>query len=63
MIRINGVETELISRLEDLIEKYQRQDKQIAVIVNDVVIPRKSWPGCTIKDGDEVEIVGFVGGG
>lgn len=34
-----------------------------AVAINGEVVPRSTWPGVSIKDGDVVEVVRAVGGG
>lgn len=41
-----------------------RQDvRQIAVEVNGELVPRDNHQRTQLNDGDEIEIVGFVGGG
>jgi thiazole synthase len=35
----------------------------VAVERNDEVVPRKTWPESTIRDGDRIEVVAFMGGG
>ncbi|HEY7956839.1 MAG TPA: sulfur carrier protein ThiS [Polyangia bacterium] len=36
---------------------------KVAVERNQDVVPRRSWEDCRLADGDELEIVTFVGGG
>jgi sulfur carrier protein len=35
----------------------------VAAAVNGEVIPRRSWPGLLLRDGDQVEVVTAVQGG
>lgn len=35
----------------------------VAAAVNGEVLPRRSWPGTVLRDGDEVEVVTAVQGG
>lgn len=37
--------------------------KRVAVELNGAVVPKKRYTEVTLKDGDAVEIVSFVGGG
>jgi len=38
-------------------------DRRVAVELNRVILARESYEGTALKDGDVLEIVGFVGGG
>ncbi len=35
----------------------------VAAAVNGEVLPRRSWPGTVLRDGDQVEVVTAVQGG
>lgn len=35
----------------------------VAAAVNGEVVPRRSWPGLLLRDGDQVEVVTAVRGG
>jgi sulfur carrier protein len=35
----------------------------VAAAVNGEVVPRRSWPGTLVRDGDQVEVVTAVQGG
>jgi sulfur carrier protein len=35
----------------------------VAAAVNGEVVPRRSWPGTALQDGDQVEVVTAVQGG
>jgi thiamine biosynthesis protein ThiS len=47
----------------DLLVQLKIDGRRVAVEVNLVVIKRDAFAGTVIRDGDEVEIVNFVGGG
>jgi sulfur carrier protein len=36
---------------------------RVAVELNQAIVPRSHWETTTLKDGDQLEIVHFVGGG
>ncbi len=35
----------------------------VATAVNGEVVPRRAWPGTTLRDGDRIEVVTAVQGG
>jgi sulfur carrier protein len=35
----------------------------VAAAVNGEIVPRRSWPGMSLRDGDQVEVVTAVQGG
>lgn len=37
--------------------------QHVAVELNEELLPREQHPGCTLKDGDQLEVVTLVGGG
>ena len=37
--------------------------RRIAVEVNRMVVPRAEYPSTTLRDGDVIEVIHFVGGG
>jgi len=39
------------------------QPSGVAAAVNGEVVPRRAWPGTTLQDGDQVEVVTAVQGG
>ncbi|MBV8359181.1 MAG: sulfur carrier protein ThiS [Deltaproteobacteria bacterium] len=55
---ING-DTHLLA----LIEKLNLRRGRIAIELNQSVIPKAEWAGISLRPGDKVEIVNFVGGG
>jgi thiamine biosynthesis protein ThiS len=62
---VNGgiVELKEGAGLKGLLEGLGLSDKRVAVELNRVILPRESYEGTALKEGDVLEIVGFVGGG
>ncbi len=46
-----------------LIESLGMKSDRVAVELNRDIVPRERWTETTLKDGDRLEIVHFVGGG
>ncbi|MBV8053685.1 MAG: sulfur carrier protein ThiS [Deltaproteobacteria bacterium] len=51
------------THLLTLIEKLNLRRGRIAIELNQSVIPKAEWAGISLRPGDKVEIVNFVGGG
>ena len=51
------------ARLLALIEKLNLRRGRIAIELNQSVIPKAEWSGISLRPGDKIEIVNFVGGG
>jgi sulfur carrier protein len=51
------------TRLVALIEHLNLRGGRIAIELNQSVVPKAEWAGISLKPGDKVEIVNFVGGG
>jgi sulfur carrier protein len=51
------------ARLLALIEKLNLRRGRIAIELNQSVIPKAEWASISLRPGDKVEIVNFVGGG
>ena len=49
--------------LEALVAALAIQGDRVAVEQNGEIVPRTSWSGSPVRDGDRLEIVHFVGGG
>ena len=47
----------------DLVTALALGARRIAVEVNRAVVPRAAYPSTTLRDGDAVEVIHFVGGG
>lgn len=65
MITINGQKTELLSPVSvaDYLEQNQYRPNRIAVELNGEILPKSHYSDTMLKDGDNMEIVSFVGGG
>jgi sulfur carrier protein len=46
-----------------LLEVLKLTEKRVAVEVNAELVTKAEWAGFTLKEGDKVEVVSFVGGG
>ena len=64
-IRLNGDPFEIPAPLSiaALLAQLQIEPRRVAVEHNTVVIKRARYETTMVNDGDEVEIVNFVGGG
>ena len=64
-IILNGDPFEIAAPLTvtDLLARLEIDARRVAVEHNLVVVKRDAFGATTITDGDEVEIVNFVGGG
>ena len=64
MVRINGKDIAAAGQnlLAYLTDQVYRTDR-IAIELNGTIIPRRDYDKVTLKDGDSMEIVHFVGGG
>jgi sulfur carrier protein len=49
--------------LEQLIAELGLKGDRVAVEHNGQIVPRATWPQTPIHEGDEFEVVHFVGGG
>ena len=52
-----------VSNVSDLIETLGIKGDRVAVELNRDIVSRPQWPSTSLKDGDKLEIVHFVGGG
>ena len=64
-IRVNGEPLEVPGELTiaALLERLAIDPRRVAVEHNLTIVKRARYGETTIRDGDEVEIVNFVGGG
>ena len=62
---INGEEKNFADSLSlaQLIEQLGMKGDRVAVELNREIISRAQWADTSLKDGDRLEIVHFVGGG
>jgi thiamine biosynthesis protein ThiS len=63
-LTING-ESRVFSAetLAALLEQLGMKADRVAIELNREIVPRDRWPQTRLKDGDQLEIVHFVGGG
>ena len=66
-LRINGEEKEFDSpspfSLAALVESLGMKADRVAVELNRDIVPRDRWATTVLNDGDQLEVVHFVGGG
>ncbi len=63
-LRINGEERVLASgNLEALVAELGMKGDRVAVELNREIVPRARWAETPLHEGDQLEIVHFVGGG
>jgi thiamine biosynthesis protein ThiS len=64
-ITLNGDKHELAAPLSvsELLQQLEIDSRRVAVELNLDVVKKAAYDSSLIKDGDEVEIVNFVGGG
>lgn len=65
LIRLNGDPHDVPGPLtvSELLARLEIDPRRVAVELNLMVLKRDTFESTTIRDGDEVEIVNFVGGG
>ena len=65
MIRLNGEAFELPApvTVSELLARLAIDARRVAVEHNLIVVKRTAFDRTLVQDGDEVEIVNFVGGG
>ena len=65
VLHVNGNETEVnpAATICDLLAGHGLESAQVAVELNREIVPRAAHASTTLKDGDRLEIVTFVGGG
>lgn len=64
MIKVNGSQMELSDiSVTELLSQENYDIKRIAVEVNGQIVPKTQYESFMLKDGDNIEIVSFVGGG
>jgi len=49
--------------LTALVEQLGMKPDRVAIELNREIVPRDRWPQTKLNDGDQLEIVHFVGGG
>lgn len=64
-VTLNGAPRELSDgfTIQDVVKFLGLQEKQVAVEHNRNILKREQWNETAIVEGDQLEIVHFVGGG
>lgn len=64
-IRLNGDSHQLRGpvSVSELLQELAIDARRVAVELNLAVVKKAAYDSAVVKDGDEVEIVNFVGGG
>jgi sulfur carrier protein len=64
-LRINGEVREFANAvtLAALVGELGMKSDRVAVELNREIVPRAQWEAIRLREGDELEIVHFVGGG
>ncbi len=66
-LRINGEErtfdSSLPFTLAALVESLGMKADRVAIELNRDIVPRDRWSDTTLNEGDQLEVVHFVGGG
>ena len=64
MVKVNGEQTDSDGKsVAALVESEGYDRTRVAVELNMEIVPKAMYDETILKDGDSVEIVGFVGGG
>lgn len=64
MVQINGVKQNCAGQtIASYLKGAGYEASRVAVEVNGEIVPKRSYGETVMKDGDSVEVVGFVGGG
>ena len=64
MVKINGKELDVAGKtISDYLATTNYDPKRIAVERNGDIVPKAQYGETVLKDGDNVEVVSFVGGG
>ncbi len=65
VVKVNGEDRRLEegTSVDGLLERLALQRPGVAVEINREIVPRRRHSAIQLRDGDEVEIVTFVGGG
>ena len=64
-LKINDIDKEFEEgiTIDQIMQRLQVKDKVMAVAVNMDIVKKDSWNSFVPKEGDEIEMLHFVGGG
>ena len=61
---VNGNEKQLnTANLQGAIEAILKDYSRVIAELNGEIVKKNNWPSTSLKDGDKLELVSFVGGG
>ncbi len=64
MVKINGEEKKVLGKtVAEYLLSNGYDIKRVAVELNGEILPKAQYECTSLKDGDSVEVVSFVGGG
>ena len=64
MVIINGEDKDVAGKtITEYLESAEFDCRRIVVEKNGEIVPKASYADTVLEDGDEVEVVSFVGGG
>ena len=64
MVRVNGMELDIAGKtVTEYLSTTNYDPKRIAVERNGDIVPKAQYGETVLKDGDNIEVVSFVGGG
>ena len=64
MVKVNGEEKDISGKtLAEYFETTKYDMKRVATEINGEIVPKAQYAQTVLKDGDNVEVVSFVGGG
>lgn len=63
MARINGEEINVSMTVGEYLDKEGLKRERVAVMLNGEILPKEAYNATAISSTDELDIVGFVGGG
>ena len=64
MVKINGEKIQADGKnILEILADMDYSEKRVAVELNKQIVPKSKYSDTTLKDGDSLEIVKFVGGG
>jgi thiamine biosynthesis protein ThiS len=64
-VQVNGEMREVAEKitLDELVRELSLAPERLAIELNREVVRRAAWPETEMREGDQIEIVHFVGGG
>jgi sulfur carrier protein len=62
---INGITKDINNNqtIADMVKQFSKTDKHLIAELNGTIIPTDAWGSTSLKAGDALELVAFVGGG